>query len=141
MKKNVSVWIVLLIVVIGAVLVTSMFLGGRVTDEDSVVKIGVSLPLTGEAASIGESALAGITLAVNEVNAEGGIGGKQIELIVEDDQCSPDGVSAIQKLINVDDVTAIIGPVCSPVAGPGLPIAQEKGIPSIIIATAPHLTK
>ncbi|HEX6266962.1 MAG TPA: ABC transporter substrate-binding protein, partial [Burkholderiales bacterium] len=54
------------------------------------VRIGFHAPLTGFAASDGKSALNGAQLAVEQINAKGGIGGKKIELVVNDDQARPD---------------------------------------------------
>lgn len=110
--------------------------------EQETIKVGLVAPLTGEIASWGQNALAGVTLAINEVNANGGINGKRIELIVEDDVCSSESVTAVHKLIDVDKVVGILGPLCSSAAGPALPIAQDKNVPTVIItASAPHLTK
>ncbi|MCS7184145.1 MAG: ABC transporter substrate-binding protein [Patescibacteria group bacterium] len=106
------------------------------------IKIGYIGPLTGEAASIGEPGLAGAELAVKEINEAGGVLGRKLELVVEDDQCSNKGVDAMNKLVNVDKVIAITGPDCSASAGPSLPLAQNGGVPVIIRwASAPHLTK
>jgi branched-chain amino acid transport system substrate-binding protein len=105
------------------------------------IKIGATLPLTGEAASYGEGTKAGIDLALKEVNDAGGINGRKLEIVYEDDKCSKDGVTAIQKLVTIDKVDAIIGPVCSAAGGPGLPIAQAAKVPVIFWASAPHLTK
>ena len=104
------------------------------------IKIGLSVQLTGDAASYGQTALAGATLAVKEINDKGGIKGRKIELVPEDDKCSPEGVTAINKLVNVDKVTAILGPMCSGVANAGLPVAQSASIPSLIVASAPGIT-
>jgi len=105
------------------------------------IKIGISAPMTSEAASYGEGALAGAMLAVKEINDAGGINSQPLQLVVEDDKCSNEGITTFNKLVNIDKVTAIVGPVCSSAAGPGLPIAQNAGIPTIISATAPGLTK
>ncbi|PIN75347.1 hypothetical protein COV18_04120 [Candidatus Woesearchaeota archaeon CG10_big_fil_rev_8_21_14_0_10_37_12] len=108
--------------------------------EDNPVKIGVSLPLSGEAASIGAGVVSGIKLAVKEVNAAGGINGRPLQIIYEDDKCSRDGVTTVTKLVTADNVDALIGPLCSSAAGPGLPIAQQNGVPTIFYGSAPHLT-
>ena len=110
--------------------------------QEEFIKVGVLLPLSGEAASWGKNALAGIELAVKEINEKGGINGKPVKLFVEDTKCSSDSVSAIQKLINIDKVDIILGPICSAAAGPALPIARDNNVPVIIVAaSAPHLTK
>ena len=85
--------------------------------------------------------MGGLELAVKEINADGGINGREVELIIEDDKCSKDGSTVINKLSNIDKVDAIIGPICSSAAGPGLPISQAAGIPTVLIgASAPALT-
>ena len=61
------------------------------TAADSI-KIGVNVPLTGFAASDGESALNGAKLAVSQINKEGGINGSKLELVVYDDQAKPQGI-------------------------------------------------
>jgi branched-chain amino acid transport system substrate-binding protein len=105
------------------------------------IKIGISAPVTGEAASIGEAFVAGARLAEKEINEAGGINGRLITLIVEDDQCTSKGVNAITKLVQIDKVAALVGPVCSAAAGPGLPVAQAGSVPTLVVGSAPHLTK
>jgi branched-chain amino acid transport system substrate-binding protein len=144
MAKKVWTWLVPLIVVIVilAILAVTVWKPKPVEKEEEVIKIGVLAPLTGEAASWGQNALAGITLATKEVNDKGGINGRKIEIVAEDDKCSAEGVNAINKLINIDKVVGILGPICSASGGPALPIAQNNGVPVVIIsASAPHLTK
>lgn len=105
------------------------------------VKIGVTLPLTGEAVSLGDDIKAGIELGVKEVNEAGGIRSKQLEVVYEDDKCSNQGATTLTKLVNVDNVAGIVGPLCSAAGGPGLPVVQKSSTPAIIFASAPHLTK
>jgi len=135
-------WIVGVIIAVVVVAVGySVIKGPSAPKETGPIKIGLSSPMSGEAASYGEAFFGGAALAVKEINDAGGINGRKIELIVEDDKCSADGATAINKLANVDKVTAIVGPLCSAAAGPGAPIAQNAGVPSIIVASAPGLTK
>jgi len=129
--------LVLLVIVAGGYAV----LKNNGSNADTV-KIGFVGPLTGSLASVGESSLAGAELAVKELNDKGGILGKKVELIAEDDKCSADGANAITKLINVDKVVAITGPDCSSSASAALPIAQKSGVPVVIRwASAPPLAK
>jgi len=112
------------------------------TTEKEPIKIGLIGSLSGETASWGQNALAGITLATKEINERGGINGRKVEIVSEDDKCSAEGVNAINKLINIDKVVGILGPICSASGGPSLPVAQNNGTPVVIIsASAPHLTK
>ena len=132
MKKVIFICLIISLLVISAC--------GEQTITEETIDVGFVGPLTGEAASWGEDAVAGITLAMNEFN-EGRIDGKKINLIAEDDTCSQKGVNAVTKLINVDNVVGLLGPICSSSAGPAVPIAQERGVPVIMItASAPALT-
>src|SRR3989338_2875266 len=102
------------------------------TAAGETIKIGAALGLTGICAEFGEGELKATTLAVEEINAAGGINGKQLELISEDTQCdNKTTVSAFQKLINVDKVAAIIGPTWCDSFQAGYPLLREKQIVSI----------
>jgi len=128
------------VVVIAVVLIVGYFAlsGGNsttspVVDESSdTITIGFMGALSGDVAFIGENVRAAVEIAVEEVNATGGIDGKMIEVIYEDSGCdSQMGASAANKLVNVDRVTAIIGPTCTPAALAAAPIAEEGGVPMI----------
>lgn len=85
--------------------------------EVETIKIGAILPLTGGIAEYGERCKKGIDLAVEEINKQGGINGKTVEVIYEDSKgVAKEGVSATQKLINIDKVKSIIGAVASSVS-------------------------
>src|SRR6516162_26386 len=72
--------------------------------------IGVSIGLTGVAAAAAQRQIKGIDLAVEQINAHGGVNGHPLQLIVEDDQTKPDiSVTKVNKLIDQDHVLAIIG--------------------------------
>lgn len=114
------------------------------TEKDtSSIKIGVSAALTGESAIWGQNGLAGIELATKEINDRGGVNGKKIELIVEDDKASPQEIAnAVNKLINIDKVVALMISSGSGATSVAVPIAQKNGIPTIVsIATAPSITQ
>src|SRR3989338_5570175 len=102
------------------------------TASGETIKIGGALGLTGICAEFGEGELKATTLAVEEINAAGGINGKQLELISEDTQCdNKTTVSAFQKLINVDKVAAIIGPTWGDSFQAGYPLLREKQVISV----------
>lgn len=105
------------------------------------IRIGLISPMTGEAASFGEAWTGGAELAVKDINANGGIDGRKLKLIIEDDRCvTQTGPAIFNKLIEIDKVVAIVGPLCSTSAGSGLPIAELAKIPALIGASAPPLT-
>jgi len=97
------------------------------------IKIGGIGPVTGEAATFGISTKNGMTMAVDEWNAKGGIfGGRKAKLIFEDDKGDPsEGAIVWNKLIQQDNVVAIVGTVMSKVSLVGAPICQAAGIPMI----------
>lgn len=109
--------------------------------SDEPIKIGYIGPLTGEIASIGDGTLVLSEYALQEIREADMFDGREVEFIVEDDGCTSEGANAITKLVNVHEVDIIIGPACSPSAGPGTPIAQDAGVPTILtVASAPDLT-
>ncbi|MBI2097953.1 MAG: ABC transporter substrate-binding protein [Candidatus Vogelbacteria bacterium] len=78
------------------------------------IKIGFIGPLTGDAANIGQNAKAAVEIAVAEVNAAGGVGGRPLAVIYEDGQCTgTEAANAANKLINIDKVPVILGGACS----------------------------
>jgi branched-chain amino acid transport system substrate-binding protein len=115
----------------------------RSNTNDSTVKIGAILPLTGSAAQWGGPARDAALMAVEEVNAKGGIKGKKISLEIEDDKCDPTtGISAAQKLFASGALVAVNGAVCSSVTLAVAPVAESNKIVLISPAsTSPLLTK
>lgn len=109
----------------------------------NTIKIGYIGPLTGDAASFGADTSHGAQLAVDEINAAGGIDGKLIELIVEDGRCNgADAAGAAQKLINVDKVMAIIGGQCSGETLAAAPIAEAAKVVMLSpLSSSPDVTK
>ena len=79
---------------------------------EETIKIGVIQPLTGSVAYNGTTDVNGSKLALDEINAKGGVLGKKVELVIEDGQCRPaNSVSAAEKLIQRDKVVALEGKV------------------------------
>jgi len=112
--------------VAAAALVLALF-GGCAPKGD--IKIGALLPLTGDGASYGEAISGAVNLAVDAVNAKGGIGGRKLVVIYEDTQINPEmAVSAARKLIDVDKVSVIVGPLSSTEAMAVAPIAEQNKV-------------
>lgn len=111
-------------------------------NENETIKIGAILPLTGSAAQWGTPCKNASMIAVDEINSEGGINGKKIEITFEDTQAEPaKGVSAIQKLIDTEKPVAILGAVASSVSLAIAPIAEKNKVVVISPAsTSPKLT-
>jgi len=110
---------------------------------DDTIKVGQFASLTGSEATFGQSSDKGTQLAIAELNANGGVLGKKIQLITEDNQ-SQAGQSAtvVRKLISSDDVVAILGEVASSRSLEAAPICQQNKIPMISPAsTNPKVTE
>ena len=107
------------------------------------IKIGFNVPLTGFAAADGNSALVGAQLAVEQVNAAGGINGDMLELVVYDDQASPkESAPLAVKLITRDEVVAGISGSYSGATRAAATIYQEDATPYIAAyAVHPDITR
>ena len=98
-------------------------------NQKEEVIIGAIFPLTGDAAQWGNPPNKGALLAIEEINAKGGIDGTKVKLISEDSQCDPSkGVSGINKLLSTNKPIAIIGGVCSSVTLAIAPIAEKNNV-------------
>ncbi len=109
----------------------------------NTIKIGFIGPLTGDLAYAGVNMKQAVEIARDEINAKGGINGKKIEVIFEDGKCNPkEAANAGNKLINVDNVTAIIGGVCSSETLAVAPLAEKSGVILLSAAsTNPAITQ
>lgn len=107
------------------------------------IKVGEFASLTGGSASFGQSSHKGTQLAIDELNAAGGVLGKKLQLITEDDQSQAgQPATIVQKLISQDGVIAILGEVASSKSLEAAPICQQSRIPMISPAsTNPKVTE
>ena len=107
------------------------------------IKVGEYASLTGKEATFGTSSHEGTLLAVEEINAAGGVLGKKLELLTEDDQSKAgEPANAVNKLISKDNVVAVLGEVASSRSLEAGPICQQSKIPMISPAsTNPAVTK
>jgi branched-chain amino acid transport system substrate-binding protein len=97
------------------------------------IKIGLVTALSGQSAKAGEAITRGLTIAVDEINAKGGLlGGRKIELIRRDDEANPvKGQVAARELIFKEKVAVLFGGLDSPVALAIVPIANQEHVPFI----------
>lgn len=120
MIKRITVWMVSAFFVVT--------LGCSNTNKQEV-KLGAILPLTGDAAPYGSSLKKGMDLAIDELNAKGGINGKKLVVAFEDDRNLPqDGVTAYSKLKSVDKVPMVLGAMFSAVTLAIAPIAERDNV-------------
>lgn len=116
---------------------------GCKSSDDSTINIGEVASLSGGTATFGQSSHNGTQMAVDEINAAGGLLGKQIKLITEDDQSKQGEAGTVaKKLISRSKVSALLGEVSSGKSLEMAPIAQTAGIPMISPAsTNPKVTE
>lgn len=134
MSKTLQIVIGIIVIVFIIVLVAVFYKPA----PKGMINIGAILPLTGELASLGQSAKNGALLAFQELTADQQ---KKVQLLFEDDQFDPKNtISAFNKLISIDKVNVVIclasGP-CNAIA----PLAEEQQIPLIALASDPKIQK
>jgi branched-chain amino acid transport system substrate-binding protein len=134
-------------------LIAAMFLAGCQRRDGSTgggggegggpIKVGVYLDLSGQTSSFGQSTKNGIEMARDEINNAGGINGRKIELVIEDEQGEPGKVTTVvTKLLRQDGVSALLGEVASTNSLTAAPKAQEAKIPMITpSSTNPEVTR
>jgi branched-chain amino acid transport system substrate-binding protein len=128
MKQNKITLGLALVGIVLALLIVGVYMNGFAIQEGEI-KIGVIAPLTGGPSLWGQGSLNMIKIATEEINANGGINGKEIRLVVEDGKCNAQqAVSSVNKLINVDGVEFVIGGHCSPETAAIVPIVDDKKV-------------
>jgi len=96
------------------------------------ILVGHYASLTGPEATFGQSTSEGIRLALKEINASGGIGGRPIELREYDTKGEPkEATLAVTRLVKSDNVVAVLGEVASGLSLAGAPVCQSAGVPMI----------
>lgn len=131
------------LIIIGLILGGLVWTGCQKKAEEKVVKIGGLMPLSGDGAKYGQSAKSGIDLAIEGINAKGGVKGHKIEVIYEDSQGLPTaGVSAFQKLITSNEIPTVIGGLFSSVTLAIAPIANREHVVVLSpTSSAPAITE
>ena len=102
------------------------------TDDPEVLTVGVAFPLSGVSQGLGERMRNGVELAVEEINGSSLLGGKELRLVFEDTEGTPDGAEkAFRKLIDEHSVGAIIGPWSSSSTKRTAPVANQAKVVAI----------
>lgn len=115
----------------------ALALASRAEAQPGPVKIGIVTDLTGVAAAYANSQLNGLKLAIDELNAAGGLLGRQLTLVVRDSQAKPDlGVSNARNLITGEQIDLLFGPVSSGVALGISNLAKQHKVP--VMMTIPN---
>lgn len=132
MKKIILAVVILVAIVSGLLVMTNK----STVDNENPIKIGAIISLTGPLSSYGIEYENGLRMAEEKINNEGGINGRPIELIIEDDGGdAKNAVSAASKLINIDGVKYLITAFSSPSQAVA-PIAQENKVINIALTVS-----
>lgn len=100
--------------------------------QDDPIKIGLVAALSGQSAKSGEAITRGILLALDKINSEGGVLGRQVELVSRDDESNPGkGLVAARELVQREQVAALIGGLDTPVSLAIVPFVNDAKTPFI----------
>src|ERR1700722_17308491 len=96
------------------------------------LKVGLVAAMSGQSAKSGEAIVRGLSLAIDEINAKGGVLGKKVELVVRDDESNPaKGVIAARELVQREKVVAFFGGLDTPVSIAIVPFANQSKVPFV----------
>ncbi|MBZ4194686.1 MAG: branched-chain amino acid ABC transporter substrate-binding protein [Candidatus Contendobacter sp.] len=124
-----------------AVSAAILSLGGLAQAEDTI-KIAVAGPITGPVAQYGDMQMSGARMAVEQINAKGGVNGKKLEAVLMDDVCEPKQAVAIANQIVNQKIKYVVGHLCSGSTQPASKLYEEEGILMITpAATSPAITQ
>ncbi|MCP9627910.1 ABC transporter substrate-binding protein [Rhodopseudomonas palustris] len=111
---------------------TSFALAAVPAWAQETVKVGLVAAMSGQSAKSGEAIVRGLSLAIDEINAKGGVLGKKVELVVRDDESNPaKGVIAARELVQREKVVAYFGGIDTPVSMAIVPFANQSKVPFI----------
>lgn len=128
-----KVWMVLSVCVV---------LGQWLIVAQETIKIGMNEPLTGTYAPIGIEMVRGAQMAVDEINRAGGVLGRKLELVVEDNKGEVElAIAAAERLVNVHKIVAQVGPTYTFLVRAIHEIYGKAGVPLLFTATNPALTQ
>ena len=97
---------------------------------DDTVKFGLVAAMSGQSAKSGEAIVRGLSVAIDEINAKGGVLGKKVELVVRDDESNPaKGVVAARELVQREKVAVLFGGLDTPVSMAIVPFANQSKVP------------
>jgi branched-chain amino acid transport system substrate-binding protein len=132
-KAATRIWLVVGLVVLVAIGAITVVAAVRSTPT---WRIGLEAPLSGSQSSLGQGMLEGAQLAASEVNASGGLLGRDLEIVPIDDQASPDAGVAAAKAAIASHLDGIVGPYNSSVGTRTLPLYQAAGLVPVRLTSA-----
>ncbi|MCP4618328.1 MAG: ABC transporter substrate-binding protein [Bradyrhizobium sp.] len=110
-----------------------MMVGSTAYGAEPEISIGVSMPLTGPFAASGSYVLSGARIAADEINSDGGVLGRKLKLVVEDNKSNPtESASVAEKLISRDKVHVLMGAWGSTLTLAALPVVMQYKVPILV---------
>lgn len=126
-KANRAVWLIVGLAVL-IVIIWVIYFSLTDGDEDTI-KVGGMFALTGNRASIGTTESNFLRLAIEDINSNGGVNGKNLTIILEDDACdAKTSATAANKLVYQDGVKVIFGPGCANAASGATPVTEKENV-------------
>jgi branched-chain amino acid transport system substrate-binding protein len=130
------------LLILGAACSTDNRASGRISDTKDPIKIGVVGPMTGLAGFIGKNMVEGIQLAVEDLNADGGVLGRQVKFVTRDDEADPaKTTTAVRELIEKEQVSALFGPTGGSNYLSVARIIEDNQVPSWVITAGSELSE
>ena len=122
--------------------VSLIMLGAASWAQAETIKIALAGPVTGPVAQYGDMQMTGAKMAIEKINAAGGVNGMQLEGVIYDDACDPkQAVQVANKIVN-DGVHFVVGHLCSGSSQPASDIYEDEGIVMVTAAsTSPTITE
>jgi branched-chain amino acid transport system substrate-binding protein len=115
--------------------------GSGGSDDNSPIKIGVVGPMTGLAGFVGKNMVEGIQLAIDDINADGGLLGRQVEFVMRDDEADPaKTATAVRELIEKEEISAMFGPASTTTYLSAARIIEDNKIPTWVISAGAELS-
>ncbi len=138
-RRNVRVCLQATVVAIILLLSASpVFAEGQAEGATGPVKIGALMPMTGDLQAYGEADLTGVQLAAQQINAQGGVLGNELEIVLGDTQTTAQaGIEAAQRLVSVEGVAGIVGALSS---GVTIPVAESVTSQQQVVQISPAST-
>ncbi|HEY6024210.1 MAG TPA: amino acid ABC transporter substrate-binding protein [Pseudolabrys sp.] len=124
LKSRTSAWVAGTALAVAA---CAMFVGAATAQNKEPIKIGFSMALSGPLSPNGKQALLGMKIWAEEINAKGGLLGRQVQLVNYDDQSNPSTIPGIYtKLLDVDKVDLVLGGYATNMNAPAMPVIMQK---------------
>ena len=121
---------------------SALLLGASTFANAETLKIALAGPVTGPVAQYGDMQMIGSKMAIEQINAKGGVNGMQLEGVVYDDACDPKQAVAVANKIVNDGISYVVGHLCSSSTQPASDIYEDEGIVMITAAsTSPDITE